>query len=227
MEGLNEIFSRKLIWQNPCWAPSLQIQDTDENLMLNASFSAGGWWRCRNELQLTEAGDRWRLQRSALSPSRSLPHQQRFCFIRNADVAGRTAGRGFLCKAWQLRGIQYFKEMMSEVPAWRLEIGGESRSKCSCSHGNVFGLIICCDSGEDNGCSWSIRPDLRRGLGEKVAWPRLLFSTHCTCLQSSEEIGGCCIRKINFTDSSKDVLWLFWFYEYSCPGAPHHVSHTR
>lgn len=66
-------------------------------------------------------------------------------FIKNAGVAGRRAGgggAGLRCFVLprQLRGIQYFKEMMSEVPIWRLEIG-EKVDTVWLKSQECFGLI--------------------------------------------------------------------------------------
>ena len=48
---------------------------------------------------------------------------------------------------------------MSEVPIWRLEIAGESRYSAAEVPGTFWPHIICCDTGQDNACTWSIWQD--------------------------------------------------------------------
>lgn len=56
-------------------------------------------------------------------------------------------GPTVLYKPRQLIGIQYFKEMMSEVPIRRLETGGESRYSVAEVARTFWPHIICCDTG--------------------------------------------------------------------------------
>lgn len=85
----------------------------------------------------------------------------RASFIKNTDVAGRTSPGPLFCARSTVERNSIFQG--DDVRSANMETGDWEESRCRVAEvaGMFWPHIICCDSSQDNACTWSIWQDVR------------------------------------------------------------------
>lgn len=85
----------------------------------------------------------------------------RASFIKNTDVAGRTSPGPLFCARSTVERNSIFQG--DDVRSANMETGDWEQSRCRVAEvaGMFWPHIICCDSSQDNACTWSIWQDVR------------------------------------------------------------------